>query len=209
MNTNVINGTLIVAISGGSGSGKTTLANLLARHYSEKVTLLSLDSYYKDLSHLAESERSQTNFDHPDSIDFDLFRDDIKNLKKNTPVDAPVYSFETHCRLKDAVKVTPKPIIILEGLYSFFDNEVSDLADYKVYVEASNDIRLIRRIRRDVVERGRDVESVIIQYETTVRAMHYKYIDRQKQTADFIVENNGEVELEVIIESLTSEIDKL
>ena len=209
MNLSSNKNTFILAISGGSGSGKTTLASLLEKHFGENVTLISLDSYYKDLSNIPEIERAKKNFDHPDSIDFELFKDNIKSLKNNTSINCPVYCFDSHSRLKDTIKIKPNPIIILEGLYSFFDKEICGLADYKVYVEASNDIRLIRRIRRDVIERGRDVESVIVQYETTVRKMHNKYIDKQKQTADLVIENNGEVELENIIDLLVNEINKL
>ncbi len=200
---------VVLAVSGGSGSGKTTLATLLGNYYGESGVVISLDSYYKDLSHLPLEKIVKVNFDHPNSIDFELFKENIENLKNNKSINIPVYSFKEHSRQKDTVKINPHSIIILEGLYSFYDKEMCDLADYKVYVEASNDIRLIRRIRRDVVERGRDVESVINQYEATVRKMHKKYIETQKHTADLVIENNGEVELEDIIGVLIKEISNL
>jgi len=200
---------IVIAISGGSGSGKTTIANMLKERFLGDAILLSLDSYYNDLSKLSKREREKINFDHPDSLDLDMFKNNVKKLKNNNAVDEPLYSFETHCRLKDTSDVHPKPIIIIEGLYAFYDKEVDELANYKIYVKAASDLSLIRRIRRDTVERGRDIESVLTQYETTVRTMHNKYIKTQKQKADIIVQNDGDVELDEIIDLLANKIKEL
>jgi uridine kinase len=152
----------LIALSGGSGSGKTVVAMLLKKHFGEDATVISQDSYYKDLSHLPDSERAGTNFDHPDSIDFELLLNNIQILKSGLSVEGPEYCFKTHTRKSTKISLLPKSIVILEGIYSFFDTEIKNLLDFTVYVEADSDIRLIRRIRRDVVERGRDVDSVIL-----------------------------------------------
>lgn len=207
MNSNNVQDITIIAISGGSGSGKTTLATQLENHYGENACLISLDSYYKDLSHLSEIERSKINFDHPDCLDFELFRDNVKSLINGNIACIPSYSFETHCRLDNTVNIKPKPILILEGLYAFFDKEISDLVNIKVFVEVSDDLRLIRRIRRDVIERGRDVESVLIQYESTVRKMYSLFIHKQKKIADLVVDNNGDISIETNVDLLMHKIN--
>jgi uridine kinase len=196
----------LIALSGGSGSGKTVVAMLLKKHFGEDATVISQDSYYKDLSHLPDSERAGTNFDHPDSIDFELLLNNIQILKSGLSVEGPEYCFKTHTRKSTKISLLPKSIVILEGIYSFFDTEIKNLLDFTVYVEADSDIRLIRRIRRDVVERGRDVDSVISQYESNVRNMHLEYVSQQKQSADFVIKNNGNMELDDLVNTLVNEI---
>jgi len=199
----------VIAISGGSGSGKTTVSTMLKTRFGDDATLISQDSYYKDLSYLSLAERKSVNFDHPDSIDLQLLKNNIQSLKNGMSINGPEYCFKTHKRIGETVNLTSTPIIILEGLYSFYDKELSKLADYMVYVEASVDIRLIRRLRRDVLERGRDVESVISQYETTVRTMHMEFVEPQKITADIVVNNESDSDLNNIVEVLTDKVGKL
>ena len=200
---------LVIAISGGSGSGKTTLASMLKEHYSGSANLMSLDSYYKDLSGLTVEDRVKMNFDHPSCIDFLLFKENVALLKKNKAINDPIYSFDTHCRLKETNRVEAAPLLILEGLYSFYDKNVSKVADLKIYVDAGDDIRLIRRIRRDVRERGRDIESILSQYESTVRVMHQEYVEKQKNNADLIIINDGKEELQSILTAIIYSIDKM
>jgi len=200
---------MLIGISGGSGSGKTTVAMKLKEHFEGKTTVISQDAYYKDLSYKPDKEREKTNFDHPDSIDFKLLQKNIFSLKAGFSIDSPEYCFKTHTRKKNVVSLSPQPIVILEGIYSFFDKGINDLLDFTIYVEADSDIRLIRRIRRDVVERGRDVDSVISQYERNVRNMHAEYIAQQKCSADFVIENNGNMKIEEITNILASKIREL
>ena len=196
----------MIAISGGSGSGKTTIAKLLKKYFGDHVTLISQDSYYRDLSHLSDDERAKTNFDHPDSLDFDLLHTHLKDLKSGSDVDAPEYCFKTHTRKNEEVKIEPKPVLIVEGLYSFFEKKICEIVDCTVYVEANNDLRLIRRIRRDAIERGRDVESILSQYESTVRGMQAEYVDQQKNMADIVIENNGDVDISDVVNGLIKKI---
>ena len=196
----------LIGISGGSGSGKTAVTILLKKHFGENATVISQDSYYKDLSHKSDSEREKTNFDHPNSIDFKLLQETVFSLKSGLSVECPEYCFKTHTRKNFKTSLSPKPIVILEGIYSFFDKEIYDLLDFTVYVEADSDIRLIRRIRRDVIERGRDVDSVISQYEENVKDMHTKYVSRQKNSADFVIENNGNMGLDFIVNTIVNKI---
>lgn len=197
-----------IALSGGSGSGKTVLAMLLKEYFGKDATIISQDDYYKDLSHLPEKERGETNFDHPDSIDFGLLLNNITLLKKGLSVLGPEYCFKAHARKSTKKELESKPVVLIEGIYSFFYKEIYDLLDFTVYVEADSDIRLIRRIRRDVVERGRNVESVISQYESNVKPMHMEYISQQKKSAELIVNNNGNVELDDIVSALVNKIGR-
>lgn len=196
----------VIAISGGSGSGKTALASLLVNHFSGDALLISQDSYYKDLSNLTVTERKAVNFDDPSSIDTDLLYEDIRDLKKGLPIKIPAYCFETHTRRDEQKSLTPYSVILLEGLYSFFDKKISKLVDYSIYIDADDDVRLIRRIKRDSIERGRNVESVISQYESTVRRMHFEFVIKQKNIADHVVYNNGNVELIELSRELFAEI---
>lgn len=196
----------VIAISGGSGSGKTTVANMLKQYYAEDAQLISLDSYYKDLSHLDKEMRSKINFDHPDSQDLKLLCDNVSSLKKGNDITVPEYCFETHTRKESSKKVVSSPIIILEGLYSFFDERLLKETDYKIFIDVSPDIRLIRRIRRDVAERGRSIDSILSQYESTVRNMYLAFIEKQKSTADIVIQNDDENSLQVLVDMIIKKL---
>jgi len=182
--------TYIIFISGGSASGKTTLANHLKEVLSPQAVIISMDNYYKDLSHIPFRQRENHNFDHPQSLDYKLLVKHLKLLKKNTAVYIPQYNFVTHTRKKKTIETLPHPIIIVEGLHVLTYPLLRDIANLKVFVELENDLRFIRRLQRDLVERKRKLETIISQYLNTVRPMHEKYIHPSKQFADLIVLGN-------------------
>ena len=180
---------VIIGIAGGSASGKSTLTKQIVSALGEEhISYISHDSYYKDLSRLSLQERATTNFDHPDSLDTYLLKQHIIALKNGLEVDTPVYDFTTHSRVSDkTVKVEPRRIVIVDGILLFSDPELCDVLDMKIYVDTDDDIRLIRRIKRDTVERGRSVESIIEQYQKYVRPMHEMFVEPSKRKADIIV----------------------
>lgn len=182
---------ILIAIAGGSGSGKTTVAQKIHEVFPDDSILICQDYYYKDLSHLPIEERAKVNFDHPDSIEFSLLREQLIALKKGKEVSLPQYDFTTHSRINKSLSVSPKKIIIVEGLHLLAVPEIKELFDLKLFVDASEDIRLIRRINRDQVERGRTVPSILAQYLATVRPMHIEFIEPSKQHADLIIPDGG------------------
>ena len=182
---------LIIGITGGTGCGKTTVVNQIVNELSaEDVTVISQDSYYKDLSHLTFEQRTQINFDHPNSIDFDLLKEHLLALKAGKTIDTPTYSFVEHNRTKETVLVKPTNVVIVEGILIFSDPDIRDLFNIKIFVHADSDERLIRRIKRDITERGRDVEQVLNRYQTTLKPMHMQFIEPMKEFADIIIPNN-------------------
>lgn len=186
----------LIGIAGGTGSGKTLVANSLADRYARiGVSLLDQDSYYRDRSYLSEEERSQVNYDEACGIDHDLLFQHLQQLMAGRSIKRPCYSFATHTRLARIEPVEAKPMVILEGLFALWDPRIRSLMDLKVYVEADADVRFIRRLRRDVLERKRTVESVIEQYTQTVRPMHHKYVNPTKAFADIVVENTDRLDL--------------
>jgi len=178
---------LIVGIAGGTGSGKTTLAETILETFSDRAILITQDDYYKDLSHLEESERGKQNFDHPDAIDFALLKEHILQLKENCAIEKPIYNFSHHAREERTQTVIPKEIILLEGILLFAVPEVRDLCDLKIFVETDDDIRLLRRIERDMQERGRTFTNIRDQYITTVKPMHDAFVEPSKRFADLIL----------------------
>jgi len=181
---------LFIGIAGGTASGKTSVANELIKNLNqEKVTLVNLDSYYIDLSHLDLEERKKFNFDHPDSIDWNLIYQNLYNLFKLKEAYKPVYSFSLYNRTQEFEILEPAKIVILEGLFALYKKELRSLMDLKIFVSAPDDIRLIRRIKRDVSERGRDIDSIIEQYLNFVRPMYIEYIKPTKNYADIIIQN--------------------
>ncbi|HKO99814.1 MAG TPA: uridine kinase [Pyrinomonadaceae bacterium] len=183
---------LIIGISGGTGSGKTTVANrILETVESSEVVFIQQDSYYRNLKDLPLDYRQVANFDHPDAIDNDLLVNHIRKLKAGECVELPIYDFRTHTRSNETQQVTPKPIVIVEGILIFADPRLLEQFDIKVFVDTPDDIRFIRRLQRDIDERGRTLESVIEQYVVTVRPMHIQFVEPSKRYADVIIPEGG------------------
>lgn len=183
---------MIIGICGGTGSGKTTVANrILESVAKDEVIFLQQDSYYRDLDDLPLDYRRMRNFDHPDAIDNDLLVSHLRALNRGEAVELPVYDFKTHTRLSETLHTEPRPIIIVEGILIFAEPRLLEEMDIKVYVDTPDDIRFIRRLRRDIAERGRTVESVIEQYEATVRPMHMQFVEPSKRHADVIIPEGG------------------
>ncbi|MGQ2137305.1 uridine kinase [Ornithobacterium rhinotracheale] len=181
---------LVIGIAGGTGCGKTTVVNnILNKLSSEEVIVISQDNYYKDSSHLPFSEREKINFDPPRAIDFDLLVSHIKALKNGEIIEQPVYSFLTHSRTEEVIITHPKLVIIVEGILVLTNPELRDLFDVKIFVHADSDERLVRRIRRDIQERGRDLEEVLTRYQKTLKPMHEQFIEPSKNYADIIIPN--------------------
>lgn len=182
---------LIIGIAGGTGCGKTTVVNTILKELPEgEVGVISQDSYYKDTSHLSYDERVKINFDHPRSIDFELLEKHLKELKKGNSIDQPVYSFVKHNRTGDTINTKPRKVMIVEGILILSHAEIRDLFDIKIYVHADSDERLIRRLKRDITERGRDINEVLTRYQTTLKPMHQQFIEPMKEYADLIIPNN-------------------
>lgn len=179
---------LFVAIAGGSGSGKTTIArsvvDLVGR---DKVVYLQQDAYYRDQAHLAFEDRLKVNYDHPDSIELELLVEHLQALRNGQAIERPIYDFETHTRTDETYLIAPEPAVIVEGILLLADPDLRDCFDVRVYIDTEPDVRLMRRIQRDIVERGRSVESVLAQYEKTVRPMHHQFVEPSKRYADIII----------------------
>ena len=181
---------LIIGIAGGTGSGKTTVVRNILKHLNtENVLVVSQDNYYKDHNELSLEERQKINFDHPRSIDFELLTEHVTQLKNGEVVNQPVYSFITHSRTDETLVTHPKSVIIVEGILVLTNPELRELFDVKIFVHADSDERLIRRIQRDITERGRDLEEVLNRYRTTLKPMHEQFIEPSKIHADIIVPN--------------------
>ena len=181
---------LVIGIAGGTGSGKTTVVNKILQQLNvEGVNVLSQDNYYHDNQHLTLSEREVLNYDHPKSIDFDLLIKHVAALKNGVAIEQPIYSFVTHSRSGDFVSIEPKSVLIVEGILVLTNSELLREYDLKVFVHADSDERLIRRIRRDTQERGRDLQEVLHRYQTTLKPMHQEFIEPSKNEADLIVPN--------------------
>ncbi|WP_062060741.1 uridine kinase [Aquimarina longa] len=183
---------LIIGIAGGTGCGKTTVVNQIVNELPEdEVCVISQDSYYKDTSHLTYEERVKINFDHPQSIDFDLLGTHLIALRKGETIEQPVYSFVDHNRTHQTIPTTPSKVIIVEGILILTNPLIRDMFDIKIYVQTDSDERLIRRLKRDISERGRDIDEVIDRYQNTLKPMHQQFIDPTKEFADLIIPNNN------------------
>jgi uridine kinase len=181
-----------IGVAGGTGSGKTTVSNqILERVGQQHIAYLPHDAYYKDLTHLSAEERAQINFDHPDSLDTPLLIEHVKQLKQSLSVNIPIYDFSRHTRTEYTEFVSAQPIILVEGILIFSEPDLRQLFDIKIYVDTDADIRFIRRLKRDISERGRSADSVIEQYLSTVRPMHLKFVEPSKRYADVIVPEGG------------------
>ena len=198
---------IIVGVAGGSGSGKTTIAQTIYKRLGpENVAYIPHDAYYHDLSHIPPEDRRRRNFDHPDALDTPLLIHHLHQLKRGEPVDIPVYDFATHTRRPETRRVEPRPIILVEGILVFVEPALRDLMDIKIFVDTDPDIRFIRRLLRDIQERGRTMESVIEQYLSTVRPMHLEFVEPSKRYADIIIPEGGfnTVALDMVIARLRS-----
>lgn len=193
---------LVIAIAGGSGSGKTTVANaILNRVGSDRITYLPHDAYYRDLSSLPPNQRKLVNFDHPDSLESELLIEHIEKLKKWEAVELPIYDFTTHSRTNNTIVVDPQLVIVVEGILIFAEPKLRKLFDVKIFVDTDDDIRFIRRLERDIAERGRTMNTVIRQYLSTVRPMHLDFVEPSKRFADVIIPEGGQnqVALDMVI----------
>lgn len=197
---------IVIGVAGGSASGKTTVASRIKKEFGSLVELISHDYYYKRHDELTYEERTLLNYDHPNAFDTDMLISDIKSLKDGIAIDRPDYDFTVHNRSDNTVRVNPSKVIILEGILIFENKELLDLMDIKIYVDTDADVRLIRRIVRDVKERGRDLDSVINQYQNTVKPMHEQFVEPSKRYADIIIPEGGqnEVALSMIINKIHS-----
>lgn len=196
-------------LQGGTGSGKTTLADKLVDSFgSQEVTVIRQDNYYKRHDDMDYEQRAKLNYDHPDAFDSDLFYEHIVALKQGKPVEIPVYDYTIHNRSEETILINPTPVIVLEGIMLFVEKVLCDLMDIKVFVDTDADVRILRRIVRDVKERGRSLESVIGQYLTTVKPMHEQFVEPSKRRADIIVPEGGEnqVALEMLIERVNKHL---
>ncbi len=202
--------TLVIGIAGGTGSGKTTLVKKLSEHFGGKVTMLSHDNYYKCRDDLAFEERCKLNYDEPDAMDTSLMVYHLEQLRRGQAIDCPVYDFTQHNRSKQTIRIEPKQVIIVEGILIFENEQLRNLMDMKIFVDADADVRLCRRIKRDVTNRGRSLESVLEQYEATVKPMHEKHVEPSKKYADVVVPIGGKnpVALDMIIGHIERHLDE-
>ena len=198
---------ILIGIAGGTGSGKTSVANaILAEFSSSEVVLIQQDSYYHDLKHLHIDERATVNFDHPDAVDFNEMCKNLQSLIDGQTVQIPLYNFNTHTRIDDTLTIGNHHIIVLEGILALFDEKIRNMMDIKLYVDTPDDIRIIRRIKRDINKRGRTFESVIEQYYNTVRPMHQQFVEPSKKYADVIIPegSHNKVAIDIIRTKIVS-----
>ena len=198
---------ILIGVGGGTGSGKTSVAKALTREFGSKdVLLIEQDSYYNDISHMTFEERSLINFDHPDSVDFKLIREHISDVLKGNEIKVPIYDFKTHLRTDKTSNYRGHHIIILEGILSLYDPILRDFMNIKIYVDTPDDIRVLRRMKRDINKRGRSVESVTDQYYNTVRPMHIQFVEPTKKFADIIIPEGGKnkVAIDILRTKITS-----
>ena len=196
---------VVIGIAGGSGSGKTTVANVILKRVGEEhIAYLPHDAYYLDQSHLGPNERALVNFDHPNSLDTPLLIQHVYSLKQLTPIDLPVYDFKAHRRTVETIRILPQPVILVEGILILAEPLLRPLFDVKIFVDTDADIRFIRRLRRDIDERGRTTKSVIDQYLLTVRPMHLEFVEPSKRYADVIIPEGGfnDVAMDMVVSRL-------
>lgn len=201
---------ITIGVAGGTGSGKTTIAlKILERVGFDRVAYVPHDAYYRDASHLPPTERARLNYDHPDALDNELLISHLRQLQAGKAVEIPVYDFVTHTRRPETRHVEPQPVILMEGILIFADKRLRDMMDVKIYVDTDADLRFIRRLKRDIEERGRKPESVINQYLTTVRPMHLEFVEPSKRYADVIIPEGGynEVAIEMVVARLRALAD--
>lgn len=200
---------IVIGIAGGSGSGKTTLMKNLIARFRDDVTVLSHDNYYRPYEELSIEERKKVNYDHPDAFDTEMMFEHLKMLKAGRAVDCPIYDYTTYSRSKETTRLEPRKVILVEGILIFENKALCSQMDIKIFVDTDADVRLIRRIRRDVAKRGRSLESVLSQYLATVKPMHEQFVEPSKKNADLVVLEGGKnlVALEMIIDRIQRHID--
>ncbi|MBE6920485.1 MAG: uridine kinase [Ruminococcaceae bacterium] len=200
---------LVIGIAGGTGSGKTTLMNNIMAQFEGMVTVLSHDNYYKRHDELTFEERSGLNYDEPDAIETSLMVEHLKQLRQGRAIDCPVYDFTRHNRSDETIHLEPKPVIIVEGILIFENEPLRNLMDIRLFVDTDADVRLCRRIKRDVNKRGRTLESVLAQYQATVKPMHEKYVEPSKKYANLVIPEGGKnmVALEMILGRIQKHLD--
>lgn len=182
---------LIIGVAGGSGSGKTTVARKLYEEFADSVVMIEQDAYYKDQTHLSFEQRTKTNYDHPLAFDHDLLIEHLQQLLTYKPIEKPVYDYALHTRSAETIHLEPKEVIILEGILILEDQRLRELMDIKIFVDTDADVRILRRLERDMKERGRSLESVIDQYLSVVRQMHLQFVEPSKRYADLILPEGG------------------
>lgn len=203
---------VLIGVAGGSGSGKTTVAsNLVKAFKAEDAVLVEQDAYYRELTNMSLEERAKVNFDHPDSIEFELLRKHLENLKNEVAIERPIYDFTTHSRKEGAVKINPSKIVIVEGILIFAVPEIRELLDVKIFVDTDADEMILRRIERDMNERGRSFESVKTQYLTTVKPMYLEFCEPSKRYADIIIPRGGEnkVAIDMVVSNLKGYLNSM
>ena len=205
------NDILVIGIAGGTGSGKTTLMNNLIQRFEGQVTVLSHDNYYRRNDHLTYEERCRINYDEPAALETDLMARHLEQLRRGETIQCPVYDFSQHNRSNETIEISPKSVIIVEGILIFEDQTLRDLMDIKIFVDTDADVRLCRRIKRDVNKRGRTLESVLEQYQTTVKPMHEKYVEPSKKYANLVVLEGGKnwVALDMIVGRIQRHLDEV
>lgn len=201
--------TMIIGIAGGTGSGKTTLTKRLKERFGENVSVLYHDNYYKQHDEMPYEERCKLNYDHPDAFDTDRMIRDIQALRRGEVIHCPTYDYTVHNRAEETIEIRPTKVILVEGILIFENRELRDLMDIKIFVDTDADVRILRRILRDVKERGRSLESVVDQYLTTVKPMHEQFVEPSKRCSDIIVLEGGHnvVALDMIIERIRSFVE--
>lgn len=201
---------IVIGVAGGTGSGKTTLVKALMNRFGENITVLSHDNYYKQHNELTYEERAKLNYDHPDAFDTDMMIEHLRLLKQGVAIDCPTYDFTVHNRAEGILHIEPEKVIVVEGILIFQNLELCREMDIKIFVDTDADVRLCRRIRRDVRKRGRTIESVIEQYLTTVKPMHERFVEPSKKNADLIVPEGGKnlIALEMIVGRIQRHIEQ-
>jgi uridine kinase len=204
-----MNDTMVIGIAGGTGSGKTTITKKLIQRFGDDVSVIYHDNYYKAHHNMSYEERSKLNYDHPDSFDTELLIQAVKDLKAGKTVKCPVYDYSIHDRTEETVEVHPAKVIIVEGILIFQSRELCQQMDIKIYVDTDADVRILRRIVRDVRDRGRSLESVVEQYLTTVKPMHEQFVEPSKRNADIIIPEGGhnQVALDMVMERVRAHIE--
>ncbi|MWV63897.1 uridine kinase [Halorubrum sp. JWXQ-INN 858] len=198
----------VIGIAGGTGAGKTTVSRLVTRNVEDAVTRIPIDNYYRDRSELSLAEREDINYDHPSAFEWDLLREHLEALLQGQPVRMPQYDFEVHNRKPERIDVEPTDVIVLEGILALYDESINGMMDLRLYVETDADVRILRRIQRDVVDRGRGLEGVIDQYLSTVKPMHEQFIEPSKKHADLIIpEGANSVAVNLLEQKVQAEVD--